>query len=187
MEENYGSHEPLPKDIHIAKFDSPLGTLLAGATQEGLCFMEFADSHHQDAALKAFCEKWNLEAKQEGNAILHKLGIQLEAYFLGTSTQFDIPLVLLGSPFQKEVWVQLLAIPFGQTISYESLSLKMKQPLAIRAIAQANGKNPIAIIVPCHRVIGKHGAITGYAGGIWRKQYLLEHESSYPRQTKLSI
>ncbi len=103
---------------------------------------------------------------------------QLDEYFAGKRQKFDLPIKQSGTDFQQQVWQQLLNIDYGATISYAQLSNQMKSPLAIRAIAAANGKNNLWIVVPCHRVIGSDGSLTGYAGGLWRKQWLLEHEAT---------
>lgn len=108
---------------------------------------------------------------------------QLNEYFEGQRKTFDLKLNPQGTNFQNRVWDTLLAIPYGKTISYLDLSKQFGDVKAIRAIANANGKNPIWIIVPCHRVIGSDGSLTGYAGGLHRKQWLLEHESPYKQQT----
>src|SRR5690606_34971068 len=102
---------------------------------------------------------------------------QLQEYFEGTRTQFSLQLNPQGTDFQKRVWEELQHIPYGKTISYLELSKKLGDIKAIRAVAAANGKNPLWIVVPCHRVIGSDGSLTGYAGGLHRKQWLLEHES----------
>lgn len=113
-----------------------------------------------------------------GDNVLLNLAIkQLDEYFVGHRTEFNLPLQQSGTPFQQEVWRELLTIGYGKTVSYAQLSKQMKNPLAIRAIASTNGKNKLWIIVPCHRVIGSDGSLTGYAGGLWRKQWLLEHEA----------
>ena len=109
--------------------------------------------------------------------------IQLNQYFEGTRKAFNIKLNPTGTDFQKRVWKQLDQIPFGKTISYLELSKKLGDVKAIRAVANANGKNPLWIITPCHRVIGSDGSLTGYAGGLHRKQWLLEHESPYKQQS----
>jgi methylated-DNA-[protein]-cysteine S-methyltransferase len=102
---------------------------------------------------------------------------QLDEYFSRKREAFTLPLDLKGTEFQKKVWAELLNIPFGKTVSYKELSIRLGDVKAIRAVAAANGANPVSIIVPCHRVIGSDGSPTGYAGGLWRKQWLLEHES----------
>ena len=111
------------------------------------------------------------------SAVLELAVKQLAEYFSGHRTFFDFPIMQAGTPFQQTVWDELLKIEYGQTISYAQLSEKMQNPLAIRAIAAANGKNNLWIAIPCHRVIGSNGHLTGYAGGLWRKQWLLEHEA----------
>ncbi len=102
---------------------------------------------------------------------------QLDEYFAGTRKEFDLPIKQPGSDFQQEVWQQLLTIPYGRTISYGQQSRILNNPLGIRAIASTNGKNALWIVVPCHRVIGSDGSLTGYASGVWRKRWLLEHEA----------
>ncbi|WP_308991840.1 methylated-DNA--[protein]-cysteine S-methyltransferase [Mariniflexile litorale] len=109
--------------------------------------------------------------------------IQLNEYFEGYRTKFDLKLNPQGSDFQKQIWKLLEQIPYGKTVSYLDLSKQLGDVKAIRAVANANGKNPLWIIVPCHRVIGSNGSLTGYAGGLHRKQWLLEHESPYKQQS----
>lgn len=109
--------------------------------------------------------------------------IQLNEYFKGKRNQFDLKLNALGTDFQKKVWKHLEQIPYGKTVSYLELSKQIGDVKALRAVANANGKNPLWIIVPCHRVIGSDGSLTGYAGGLYRKQWLLEHESPYKQQS----
>jgi methylated-DNA-[protein]-cysteine S-methyltransferase len=113
-----------------------------------------------------------------GNAVLNMAIQQLNEYFEGKRHDFNLPLKQAGTPFQHSVWQQLMETAFGDTCSYTQLSAQMKNPLAIRAIASANGKNKLWIIVPCHRIIGADGSLTGYAGGLWRKQWLLKHEAA---------
>ena len=108
---------------------------------------------------------------------------QLREYFEGNRNHFDFKLNPLGTDFQKRVWQELLNIPFGKTISYLDLSKRFGDVKAIRAVASANGKNPLWIVIPCHRVIGTDGSLTGYAGGLWRKKWLLEHESTSKQQS----
>lgn len=109
--------------------------------------------------------------------------VQLDEYFKGTRTQFNLKLNPKGTPFQKRVWKELLNVSFGKTRNYLEQSQKLGDPKAIRAVASANGKNPIWIIIPCHRIIGSDGSLTGYAGGLWRKKWLLAHESPAPQQS----
>ena len=109
--------------------------------------------------------------------------LQLQDYFDGKRTTFTFPLNPNGTDFQKKVWDELLHIPFGKTCSYLDLSKKLGDVKAIRAVASANGKNPLWIVIPCHRVIGSDGSLTGYAGGLWRKKWLLEHENPVKQES----
>ena len=108
---------------------------------------------------------------------------QLDAYFEGKRASFDLQITPEGTDFQQKVWKELTKIPFGETRSYMDIAKKLGNPKAIRAVAAANGKNPLWIIIPCHRVIGSDGSLTGYAGGLWRKKWLLEHESPVKQQS----
>jgi methylated-DNA-[protein]-cysteine S-methyltransferase len=121
--------------------------------------------------------------------LLNEAMRQLDEYFAGTRKAFDFPIKQEGSEFQQQVWQELLKIDYGKTISYGQQSQQMNSPLAIRAIAAANGRNNLWVVVPCHRVIGSNGSLTGYAGGLWRKQWLLEHEAKVlgVGQTKLEF
>ena len=116
-------------------------------------------------------------------AVLQEAVLQLNDYFEGKRTDFDFTLNPKGTEFQQKVWKGLLEIPFGKTCSYMDLSKKLGDVKAIRAVASANGKNPLWIVVPCHRVIGTDGSLTGYAGGLWRKKWLLEHENPTMQQS----
>jgi methylated-DNA-[protein]-cysteine S-methyltransferase len=116
-------------------------------------------------------------------AVLQEAITQLNDYFAGNRNDFDFKMNPSGTHFQQKVWQELLNIPFGKTMSYLDLSKKMGDVKAIRAVASANGKNPLWIVVPCHRVIGTDGSLTGYAGGLWRKKWLLEHESPSAQQS----
>ncbi|MDT0294783.1 methylated-DNA--[protein]-cysteine S-methyltransferase [Mesonia ostreae] len=117
------------------------------------------------------------------DAELLEVAQQLESYFKGELKEFNFPIQLEGTPFQQRVWKVLLNIPYGKTMSYLELSKQLGDPKAIRAVASANGKNPVWIVVPCHRVIGSDGSLTGYVGGLWRKKWLLEHESPAKQQS----
>lgn len=111
--------------------------------------------------------------------ILKDAFIQMDEYFDGTRIDFDIPINPQGTDFQKKVWSELIGIPYGQMVSYKDIALKTGDVNNVRAVGTANGKNPIAIVIPCHRVISTNGKLTGYAGGIWRKKWLLNHESKF--------
>jgi methylated-DNA-[protein]-cysteine S-methyltransferase len=112
----------------------------------------------------------------DSSPILEAAATQLTEYFAGNRTSFDLPLAPEGTEFQRRVWSELRTIPFGETVSYLDIARSLGDTNAIRAVGAANGKNPIAIVVPCHRVIGSDGKLTGYAGGLWRKEWLLRYE-----------
>jgi len=118
-----------------------------------------------------------IEVEPTDDPVLQMATKQLDEYFAGYRKEFDLPIKQAGSEFQQSVWQQLLIIPYGKTISYGQQSKLMNNPLGIRAIAAANGKNNLWVVVPCHRVIGSDGSLTGYAGGLWRKKWLLAHEA----------
>jgi methylated-DNA-[protein]-cysteine S-methyltransferase len=111
--------------------------------------------------------------------VLKACAAQVEEYFRGRRKIFDVPLHFVGTDFQKKVWNELLKIPFGETVSYLDIAMKVGNEKMIRAVGGANGKNPISIVVPCHRVIGSDGRLIGYAGGLWRKEWMLNHENKY--------
>ena len=123
------------------------------------------------------------EISEQIPAVLQEAVAELMAYFEGKRTTFDFKLNPKGTEFQQKVWNGLLEIPFGKTMSYLELSKKLGDVKAIRAVASANGKNPLWIVIPCHRVIGTDGSLTGYAGGLWRKKWLLEHENPITQQS----
>ena len=125
----------------------------------------------------------NVEISTKIPEELKEAVLQLQDYFDGKRTTFTFPLNPSGTDFQKKVWNELLHIPFGKTCSYLELSKKLGDVKAIRAVASANGKNPLWIVVPCHRVIGTDGSLTGYAGGLWRKKWLLEHENPIKQES----
>lgn len=135
-----------------------------------------------DAGIQEVVFAENLPETTEIPECLQAATHQLKAYFEGSRNHFELPLNPQGTAFQKKVWRVLENIPFGQTVSYQDIANTLGDPKVIRAAASANGKNPIAIIIPCHRVIGSDGSLTGYAGGLHRKQWLLEHESPYKQQ-----
>lgn len=156
--------------MKTAYINSPVGILELKGAAEGLTSVLFKDSESF-----VISEKIPKELK---NAVM-----QLQEYFEGKRKQFTLKLSPEGTDFQKLVWTQLQEIPFGKTTSYQQMANTLGDPKVIRAAASANGKNPISIIIPCHRVIGSDGALTGYAGGLHRKKWLLEFESPSPQQS----
>jgi len=154
-----------------------------GATGLGICLFDFQYRRSIDTIMKRIETLSGDKFSEAEHPHFELLERQMDEYFKGTRKEFDIPLHLLGTTFQKSVWQGLLKIPYGETRSYKQQSIFLGNEKAIRAVAGANGENGIAIIIPCHRVIGESGSLTGYGGGLQRKQWLLSHERKYSRKT----
>jgi AraC family transcriptional regulator, regulatory protein of adaptative response / methylated-DNA-[protein]-cysteine methyltransferase len=168
--------------ITTTKIETVLGSMVAGATADGLCLLEFSDRRMLPTEYKDLMRLLKTSVEDGENDHLTQLRIQLNEYFEGSRKEFSIPLVTPGSEFQKSVWKELLNIPYGTTRSYLEQSVALGKPDAIRAVANANGMNRISIVIPCHRVIGSDGHLTGYGGGLRRKRWLLDHERKYSGQ-----
>ncbi len=146
--------------IECARLESPVGPLVVSVSDAGLCGLQFSDRAVTDEGPRA-----------------KKIAARVKAYFAGDLKALDgMPVAPEGTEFQKKVWAALRQIPVGATTSYAQIARAIGHPTAVRAVGAANGRNPIALVVPCHRVIGSNGTLTGYAGGLWRKQWLLKHE-----------
>ena len=165
--------------IHFTRILSPLGPLVAGSTDKGICLLEFADRPMLETQLKRLKKHLNATLLPGSTPLLSQLAQELTAYFRGELQDFSIPLTLPGSAFQQQAWDALRNIPYGETRSYQQQATLLGKTEAVRAVARANGDNRIAIVVPCHRIIGKNGDLRGYGGGIWRKKYLLDLEKRY--------
>ena len=163
--------------MNLTRFETPLGTMFAGAVNQGICLLEFTDRRMLETEFKLLTKLLNMTIIQGENKHFVLLHQQLDEYFEGKRKEFSIPLVTPGSTFQQSVWKELQNIPYGITRSYKQQALALKKPEAVRAVANANGTNRIAIIIPCHRVIGADGNLTGYGGGLWRKKWLLDLEN----------
>lgn len=163
-------------DLDFTYLPSPVGNLLIAGTKDALHYVSFADGS------KAFCphESW-----RENGGTFSNTQTQLRQYFEGTRTRFDLTLALNGTAFQNSVWNCLATIPFGQTQSYGWMAKELNRPSASRAVGAANGANPLPIILPCHRVIGSNGSLTGFGGGTMRKEWLLTHEGALETQLTL--
>ena len=168
--------------ILVAWIESPLGPLLAAANAESLLLLEFTDRRMLENQFRSLRRHFRLPIVPGENAVLDLLRKELKGYFAKTISSFSVPLLYPGSDFQRRVWSELLRIPYGTTLSYEDLATRLGSPGAQRAVGHANGLNRIAIIIPCHRIIGKSGALGGYGGGVWRKRALLELEQGSPAQ-----
>jgi AraC family transcriptional regulator of adaptative response/methylated-DNA-[protein]-cysteine methyltransferase len=162
--------------ITIKYIDTPLGRMRGGATDEGICLFDFEYRRMLDTIMKRIETTLNDTFTEGDHPHLHTLEKQVAEYFEGTRQEFDLPLHLVGTDFQKRVWEGLQEIPYGETRSYKKQSIFIGDVKAIRAVARANGENGIAIIVPCHRVIGENGSLIGYGGGLPKKKWLLDHE-----------
>jgi O-6-methylguanine DNA methyltransferase len=160
----------MSQPILLKQLSTPIGIMTTGATEKGICMLEFGEKEE-------FKTNQPYQSKKGANQYTEQLEKQLEGYFNKERTEFDIPLDLIGTDFQIKVWKELLNIPFGDTRTYKEQAIAVGDLKAIRAVATANGANRIPIIIPCHRVIGSDGSLTGFGGGLWRKKYLLELES----------
>lgn len=160
------------EEIFSSFLSTPIGELIIQATTHSICRIGCRANSpidfHPSGLTERACE-------------------QLSEYFEGKRTDFDLPMAQTGTDFQQKVWRELLTIPPGYPISYAALSRRMGNPLAIRAVAAANGRNKIMIVIPCHRVIGSSGELVGYAGGLWRKKWLLQHESQLTKTGQMSL
>ena len=165
----------------ITHYDSPIGAIEIHATDTAVSRLEFVGELPTDSAIRN--TPYAASKPSGAHPLLEEVQRQLAAYFAGALHRFDLPLTLEGTPFQRQVWQQLLSVAYGETASYQAIADAIDNPKAVRAVGAANGRNPVAIIVPCHRVIGINRAgsgarpkLTGYGGGLWRKEWLLRHE-----------
>ena len=162
---------------HVAELDTAIGDMVAAATETHLLLLEFAHRRTLERQLEHATRATGARFERGDSPILDQLRTELAEYFAGQRRAFDVPLRTPGTDFQMRVWAELLRIPYGSTTSYGRLATTIGNPSAVRAVARANGDNRIAIIVPCHRVIGSDGSLTGYGGGLWRKKKLLDLEA----------
>lgn len=165
----------MPIDAVVArrKFTLPCGTLLLGAVDGRLAFCDWESGWHRASVQKRLDRHLTGPYEDRPDALLDRTEAEIREYWDGARRAFDLPLLMLGTDFQKDVWRALLEIPWGETMSYGELARRVGRPRAVRAVGVAVGENPFSIIVPCHRVIGKDGSITGYGGGLDAKRMLL--------------
>lgn len=168
----------MEKVIDLKRIETPIGTTIACADSNGICMLEFSDRKALPTELKQISKHFDANIIQGENPHFITLEKELKEYFEGKRTGFSVPLSPVGTDFQKQVWEVLRTIPYGTTRSYQEQANILGNPKGVRAVANANGLNKISIIIPCHRVIGSDGKLTGYGGGIWRKQKLLELEKA---------
>lgn len=161
------------KPLKASRLDTPLGQMLAIANEEALYLLEFVDCRNLERKIE------KLRYTQGSTQPIHAIEKELSLYFKGVLKEFKTPIFLFGTPFQNRVWAELKKIPIGETRSYSNLATAIGKPSAFRAAAQANSSNQLALIIPCHRVINASGTLGGYAGGISRKKWLLDHEKRF--------
>ena len=171
-------HSKFEKIVDLKRIETPLGTMIACANENGICMLEFSDRKSLSKELEDISKYFQANIIQGENPHFKTLETELTEYFEGKRLDFTVPLAPVGTDFQKNVWQILRTIPYGTTRSYQQQADILGNPKAVRAVANANGLNKISIIIPCHRVIGTNGTLTGYGGGIWRKQKLLELEKA---------
>lgn len=164
--------------VTVARIPTPLGPMLAGATDEALVLLEFVDRRMLETQLVRLRDRLGCFFVPGGSPLLAAVEEELAAYFGGALRRFSVPLLTPGTDFQREVWTALRKVPYGVTVSYGELAEGLGRPGSQRAVARANGDNRIAIVIPCHRVIGADGSLTGYGGGVWRKRRMLELEAA---------
>jgi len=163
--------------INIVRFSTKLGPMFACATEKGICLLDFTDRRMLETSFKDLCRRLNAVILPGENKHLNNVQFQVAEYLNGERKSFEIPLDTPGTEFQQKAWQELLTIPYGETRSYAEQAKKAGNSKAVRAVASANGANRVAFIIPCHRVIGSNGDLTGYGGGLMRKKWLLDMES----------
>ena len=164
--------------IWINRISTPLGSMIMGVHDNGLCLLEFAERRMLDTQLKRLRERMGRVFLPGDHPLMKQVKQELDAYFEGSLRKFTVPLQAPGTEFQEAVWSALREIPYGAMRSYADVAGKIGHAGAERAVGRANGDNRIAIIIPCHRVVGSDGELTGYGGGLWRKEYLLAMEQA---------
>ncbi|TDR71455.1 bifunctional transcriptional activator/DNA repair enzyme AdaA [Paludibacterium purpuratum] len=169
--------------ILISRLTTPIGPMFICATEQGVCLLEFVDRRMLETEFEDLQRRLRARIIAGENEAIRQARRELDEYFAGTRPTFSVPLDTPGSDFQRTVWQALQSIPCGQTASYKQQAERIGRPQAVRAVAAANGANRVSILIPCHRVIGSNGDLTGYGGGLARKQWLLAHEASLARHT----
>ncbi len=166
-------------EIAISTYSSPFGELILGSFDDMLCLCDWRYRKMRAAIDRRVCKALDAEYKEKHTIVTDQARKELDEYFAGTRTTFTVPTLTAGTDFQKYVWEELLQIPYGKTETYAGLAKRLGNDNAVRAVASANGANAIAIFIPCHRIIGSNGELTGYAGGLSTKMKLLTLEGSY--------
>jgi AraC family transcriptional regulator of adaptative response/methylated-DNA-[protein]-cysteine methyltransferase len=162
--------------LQSRQIETPLGAMIALADQDGLHLLEFVDRRELEREITDIQSRIHCEVVPGNNSHLDQISRELEDYFAGRALVFTVPLIIGGTPFERDVWAKLQTIAPGETWSYLQLAERLGNPRAVRAVGRTNGRNCLAIVIPCHRVIRSDGDLCGYGGGLWRKKWLLEHE-----------
>ncbi|MCQ6264342.1 methylated-DNA--[protein]-cysteine S-methyltransferase [Fictibacillus sp. WQ 8-8] len=170
--------EELPNTLSFQKYWTPIGVLIACFYEGECCLLEFMDRRALETELVFLKKRLKANLKKRSSPLSRQLGFELQEYFSGSRKEFSVPVASIGTEFQVQTWKALKDIPYGTTRSYKAQAEHLGRPKAVRAVANANGKNRICILIPCHRVIGDNGDLRGYAGGLDRKQFLLELENN---------
>ncbi len=166
--------------IKIARYESPIGGLMLGSHADRLCFCYRVTKNRQGTAVRRVCRSLGAEYEEGMSGVTARAIAELDEYFAGRRTEFDVPLAFTGTPFQCAVWSDLMKIPYGTTITYAEQARRIGNPKALRAVGMADASNPLLIFVPCHRVVGSNNRLTGYAGGLDAKEALLALEARFP-------
>ena len=166
------------RQIHIAYYNSPFGEMILGSYDDRLCMADWKDRKRRETIDKRVQKALKASFTEKEDYVLMQAKEELEAYFKGERQSFDSPLLLVGTALQKKVWQALLNIPYGNTVSYKEVAKKIGYEKAVRAVASAVGGNALSVFIPCHRVIGTNGSLTGYVGGLEAKKSLLEIENN---------
>jgi AraC family transcriptional regulator of adaptative response/methylated-DNA-[protein]-cysteine methyltransferase len=165
--------------VSVTRVPTPLGPMLMGCTDGALCLLEFVDRRMLPRQIQRIRRRLGAVFVPGENAVTREAAGELTAWFEGDLRDFSVPVLSLGSPFQLRVWEELRRVPYGETASYGDIAARVERPEAVRAVGTANGANAIAVVVPCHRVIGADGRLSGYGGGVWRKRRLLDLEREH--------
>ena len=165
--------------IIVRKYHSPCGELTLGSFGEELCLCDWQSGRHRSRTIGRLQRMLDTELEDGNSRVIDMAASQLDEYFAGARRTFDIPLLFSGTEFQRTVWHELLKIPYGTTVSYGTIARNIAMPKAVRAVANANGANPISIFAPCQRVIGSDNSLTGYGGGLEVKEFLLRLENAF--------
>ena len=167
------------RELQSAEIDTPLGPMIAIGDDDELYLLEFADRLHKYQGIPRLLQAIGAYITLGRSCSVDSIEEELKFYFQGQLRTFQTPLAQIGTPFQKSVWTELQQIPYGKTCGYADIARSLNRPTAYRAVARANGTNRLAIVIPCHRVIASDGSLGGYASGLTKKQWLLEHEQKH--------